>query len=349
MLVLTERPMLGAYPAARGRSGSNASEGFDTVPHDENTMRERGAVLTLVAATQEAGREWYMTAGLIDVAGSALRLLDADWRTLDEQLRASDLVKRVKPGDLDRYTELVADYEARGVRCLTVLDSDYPDNLRRIYNKPPFLFVKGTLVESDRKAVAIVGTRKASNEGLKRASQLARELAARGVTVLSGLASGIDTSAHTGSLEAGGRTIAVIGTGIDRVYPRENVALAERVATSGAVVSQFWPDAPPTRYSFPMRNVVMSGMGVGTVVIEASYTSGAKMQARLALDHQKRLLLVRSLVLQEKWAQKYAERADVTVVNSVDDVLRVLDAEETAGPRGGALDDVKQGQLDLFD
>jgi DNA processing protein len=211
---------------------------------------------------------------------------------------------------------------------VTVLDEIYPTNLRLVYNRPPFLFVRGELEAQDERAVAIVGTRQASPAGSEQAQRLARELAGNGVTVLSGLALGIDTAAHTAALEVGGRTVAVVGTGIQRTYPAANRALADRiVAGGGAIVSQFWPDAPPAKWSFPMRNVTMSGMGVGTVVVEASSTSGAKMQARLALEHGKRLFLVESLVMHEEWAQRYAERPGATVVQSVDDVLAALDTE----------------------
>jgi DNA processing protein len=139
------------------------------------------------------------------------------------------------------------------------------------------------------------------------------------------LARGIDTSAHTAALDANGRTVAVVGHGIlTAVYPKENRELAEKVSTQGAIVSQFWPDAPPRSMNFPMRNVVMSGMAMGTVVIEASATSGSKMQARLALEHGKRLFLLDSLVKSQEWAQRYAERPGVTVVRDLDDVLEVI-------------------------
>lgn len=130
--------------------------------------------------------------------------------------------------------------------------------------------------------------------------------------MISGLARGIETEAHTATLEASGRTIAVVGTGILRTYPRENAALADRIAQNGAVVSQFWPDAPPTKYSFPMRNAVMSGISQGTAVIEASATSGAKMQARIALEQGKRAFLMASLVTREEWAQRYLGRGGCT-------------------------------------
>lgn len=234
----------------------------------------------------------------------------------------------VTPTELGEYEALITECAAGGVSLVTVLDEAYPTNLRLVYNRPPFLFVRGALSPVDERAVAVVGTRNASRSGREQAQRLARELAAADVTVLSGLALGIDAAAHQSTLDAGGRTIAVVGTGIQRVYPAANHALADRiVANGGAIVSQFWPDAPPTRWSFPMRNVTMSGMSIGTVVVEASSTSGAKMQARLALEHGKRLFLIESLVLHEEWARRYADRPGATVVESVDDVLSALDGE----------------------
>src|SRR5205085_12090521 len=126
----------------------------------------------------------------------------------------------------------------------------------------------------------------------------------------------------------GGRTIAVLGTGILHTYPKENLALAEQIASLGVLVSQFWPTQPPTRYTFPRRNVVTSGMGQGTVVIEASRTSGAKMQARLALEHGKKVFLVSRLVTQQKWAQDYLKRPRVKEVSNIDDIIKELDSVE---------------------
>jgi DNA processing protein len=175
----------------------------------------------------------------------------------------------------------------------------------------------------------VVGTRAASAEGLRQAEHLGHELVARDVTVISGLAKGVDAAAHEGTLAAGGRTIAVMGTGIERIYPREHAELAERIVESGgALVSQFWPDSPPTRFRFPMRNRTMSGMALGTVVVEASGTSGARMQARIALEHGKRVFLVSGLVTRETWAQRFLERPGATEIGDVDEVLGVIDALE---------------------
>jgi DNA processing protein len=292
----------------------------------ERDRREQAAVLALVSRAQS---EWYLVAQLLEATGSALRVARADWTGFEPPELLTALSRYdVDYDELDRFEAQIGDLETEGVSLVTVLDDDYPTNLRLVYNRPPFLFVRGDLRPDDERAVAVVGTRQASPAGHEQASLLARELASHGVTVLSGLALGIDTAAHQATLDAGGRTVAVMGTGIHRVYPAKNRELAEQiVASGGALVSQFWPDAPPAQWAFPMRNVVMSGMAVGTVVVEASSASGAKMQARLALEHGKRLFLVKSLVLHEEWARKYADRPGALVVDSVDDVLSALEAE----------------------
>jgi DNA processing protein len=211
---------------------------------------------------------------------------------------------------------------------VTVLDPAYPANLRLIPNLPPFLFYRGDLRDDDVRSVAVVGTRNASETGIHRAASMSRLLAAQDVTVVSGLARGIDTAAHGAALDAGGRTIAVLGTGISRCYPAENRDLAEAVAAGGALVSQFWPSSPPSRYTFPRRNVVMSGISQGTVVIEATSTSGAKMQARLALEHGKKVFLVSSLVTSQPWAANYVDARGAIEVSDVEDVIARLAAPE---------------------
>jgi DNA processing protein len=226
--------------------------------------------------------------------------------------------------------EVIAAEEQVGAKLVTVLDDDYPANLRLVFNLPPFLFYRGELRRDDARSVAVVGTRKTSDEGISRARKMASALVGEGVTVLSGLAAGIDTAAHETTLEAGGRTIAVMGTGILRTYPAANKALAERIAETGAIVSQFWPTQPPARHTFPRRNVVTSGMSQGTVVIEASKTSGAKMQARLALQHGKMAFLVESLVTSQPWAADYLEKYPRAIrVRDVQEVIDRLRSPET--------------------
>lgn len=287
--------------------------------------QERAAILALVRRSKAL---WHLTASAIESMGSALRIINRDFSGFEDSLlrkEAEELGATVTEADLKEADAMINEMRTEGVDLLTILDGTYPLNLRRVYNRPPFLWTMGHLAPEDERSVAIVGTRKASERGLQQAGRLAAELARQGVTVLSGLARGIDTAAHEAALDAGGRTVAVMGTGIRTVYPKENLQLAERIVSQGgALVSQFWPDAPPTRMSFPMRNVVMSGMGIGTVVIEANAVSGAKMQARLALDHGKRVFLLESLVTSEEWAQRYARHRGATVVKSIDDIYGVI-------------------------
>ena len=238
----------------------------------------------------------------------------------DQRRRLRAAVERGLP--LDEIGEALPGWLTT-MKLTTVMDDDYPLNLRAIPNLPPFLFYRGHLSEDDAYSVAVVGTRGPSASGLKRARRMAGLLAERGVTVLSGLARGIDTAAHEATLAAGGRTIAVLGSGLLRIYPPENRDLADRIASDGAVASQFFPETPPAAYNFPRRNVVTSGMGQGTVVIEASATSGARMQARLALEHNKKVFLLKSLVDEHAWAKSFARRGAL-VVGDVDDVLRHL-------------------------
>ncbi|GAA3754215.1 hypothetical protein GCM10022225_43750 [Plantactinospora mayteni] len=153
---------------------------------------------------------------------------------------------------------------------------------------------------------------------------MATSLAERGVTVASGLAKGIDTAAHSAALDAGGRTVAVIGTGIRRYYPAANRQLQDQITEVGLVISQFWPDAQPTKQSFPMRNAVMSGYAVATVVVEAGETSGARIQARLALQHGRPVVLT-SQVMRCDWAKTFAENPGVYVVHGTVELLEAIE------------------------
>lgn len=271
------------------------------------------------------GLSWYLIAREAQRPGGLERLWTGHTTEESTEARAARDLLRDAASHLDGYAAEVERQAERaqdaGARLITVADEDYPTTLRLIFNLPPFLFVRGALSAKDLVSVAVVGTRAASPSGLQRAARLARLLSERDVTVVSGLARGIDTAAHRAALDAGGRTVAVVGTGILKCYPAENRALAEEIADSGAVVSQFWPETPGASYTFPRRNVTMSGIAQGTAVIEASATSGAKMQARLALEHGKKVFLLKSLVDDHEWARKYAERRGARVVQSVEDIL----------------------------
>lgn len=268
------------------------------------------------------------------------------WSTVTEQLEECGSVRTAAAGeasaqgslfeaapgdDVDKAAIDLERWERAGIRMVSVLDPEYPSNLRMIHQHPPVLFIRGTADERDATSVAVVGTRHPTERGIDQARQLATGLAASGVPVISGLAAGIDSAAHTAALAAGGRTVAVIGTGIDRAYPPQNVSLQEEIAAKGLLVSQFLPGSSPTKSSFPMRNAVMSGYALATVVIEAADRSGSRMQARLALRHGRHVFLMRSL-LEHDWARDYKQRPGVTVVDTAGDVfggLQRLASEST--------------------
>ncbi|MGH8930532.1 MAG: DNA-processing protein DprA [Egibacteraceae bacterium] len=288
-------------------------------------VREQAALLALL---ERVSQRWHLVAALVERSGSALAVVRDAAQAVDAEdaKLATTLAAGVSEADVKRYATAITQWTQGAVRLVTVLDEGYPLNLQEVFNRPPFLFLRGDLQPQDSRAVAVVGTRQASEEGRAQARALASGLAAQGVTVLSGLARGIDTAAHEGVLAAGGRTVAVLGAGIRQpIYPAENRELARRVLDQGALVSQFWPDAPPTQATFPLRNITMSGLALGTVVVEAHGQSGASLQARRCLEHGKRLFLVRSLVLREDWARRYAEHPGVLVVDSAVDVIDVLD------------------------
>jgi DNA processing protein len=279
--------------------------------------RETAAVLCLM---ERRDLPWNRLAGLIEGAGSALALL----KRLDEETPRPLFDERPEVGPLDAMQTHVESWEAEGIHVISVMDDAYPENLRTVHDRPPLLFVRGHLEARDQRSVAVVGTRSATDEGLRRAAMVARGLAEAGYVVVSGLAEGVDSAAHRATIEAGGRTIAVIGTGHHHYFPKSNAELQRHLSAASAVVSQFLPDQGPRRWSFPQRNAVMSGFARATVVIEASHTSGAKMQARLALEHGRPVFLLRSL-LEHSWARDYAERAGTRVVDDAGDVVEHLD------------------------
>jgi DNA processing protein len=293
----------------------------------------RDEVIDLLALCRIKNLSWYLLAREARRPDGLGRLLRAEFtEQTTETAKARTAIRDARRSIDDLRQQARAELESAAadeISITTVLDDDYPLNLRTIFNLPPFLFYRGHLsAEQDALSVAVVGTREASGEGLMRAKKMARMLSSNGITVLSGLARGIDTQAHLATLEAGGRTVGVLGSGLRQIYPPENRPLAAQIAATGALVSQFWLDSRPTSYSFPRRNVTMSGMGQGTVVIEASRTSGAKMQARLAIEHGKKVFLLHHLVTQQAWAKKYLERPGVTEVQNVEDIIKRLDDVE---------------------
>lgn len=255
---------------------------------------------------------WSKTTKLLDDGKSMFTILETNL-TGDQP---SFDTERLMGQHLAGARNEIASWALAGIHFVTIFDRDYPLQLHLIHQRPPFLTFRGHLLESDRNGIAVVGTRKASPKGVRQAHEIAKSLAMSGIPVISGLAMGIDTAAHGGALEAGGRTVAVIGTGINKYYPAENEALQREIASCGAVISQFLPDHNPTKASFPMRNAIMSGYSAATLVVEASETSGAKMQARIALEHGRSVILLSTLVQEHAWARDFATRPNVYVVSS---------------------------------
>jgi len=267
---------------------------------------------------------------------SLVALMEAKYKPLEQLAAFAEAVSPVRlarsaptitPEHWSSAVARVTGWKLRGLDVRPVSASEYPSVLRSIFNKPPLVFIQGTWDDRrDAFAVAVVGTRKPSSEGIRRARKVAHELARAEITVVSGLAAGIDTAAHTAALDAGGRTVAVIGTGIDIVYPKSNAALAGRITSNGgSIVSQFYPEQPPTQWSFPMRNITMSGLSLATVVIEAGETSGTRQQARHALQHGRTVFLLRSVVEGNDWARTFVtegyEGSKAIEITSVEEIL----------------------------
>jgi DNA processing protein len=191
--------------------------------------------------------------------------------------------------DLSGELKRISDF---GCHVLIQTDENYPALLREIYDPPVVLYVKGGLTAKDKNAVAMVGSRMTTHYGIETARKLAYQLAYVGVTVVSGGARGIDTAAHQGALSGKGRTVAVLGTGINLVAPAENADLFERIAANGAIITQFPFNRTADRQSFPIRNRIVAGMTLGTVVVEANLTSGALITANMAVEAGRQIFAV---------------------------------------------------------
>jgi DNA processing protein len=212
-----------------------------------------------------------------------------------------------------------------GVKTLTLEDKDYPLGLKNIYDPPPVLYLKGGILAADQKSVAIVGTRKASHYGQQLARKFAFELASLGITIVSGLAQGIDTCAHQGALAAKGRTLAVFGCGVDIIFPFENRRLAEQIELSGALISEFPLGARVEKGNFPRRNRIISGLALGTIVIEGNYNSGAMITAGQALEQGREVFAVPGNVeLEQSKGPHWLIKQGAKLVEKVEDVLEEL-------------------------
>jgi DNA processing protein len=234
-------------------------------------------------------------AKLLERFGSAEAVYSATRTELERLRLAPEAIDSIIARDLRSTAEAeIAEVRKLGGDILLLDDGIFPSSLREIYDPPIVLYVKGAWSEClDQPCIGVVGSRKCSTYGQNAAMMLARDLGQRGVTVISGFARGIDAAAHRGALEANGRTVAVLGTGIDEVYPRDHKKLAEEIlAKGGALVSQFPLGTPPVSENFPYRNRIISGLSLGVVVVEAAENSGSLITARLAIEQNREVFAV---------------------------------------------------------
>ena len=234
------------------------------------------------------------TRALLSHFGSVERIYAAEESEYREiELISEYDISHLKDKNTDRAERIIDRCRKQGIRIITMQDAAYPDRLKQISMPPPVLYARGLEIDiDDEAAIAMVGTREATNYGICAAENIAGEIASGGGLVVSGLARGIDTAAHNGALNAGGKTVAVLGCGVDVCYPRENKKLFEAITYSGMLISEFPPGTGPNRMNFPRRNRVISWISLGTVVVEAPTKSGAMITAGLALAQDRDIFAV---------------------------------------------------------
>jgi DNA processing protein len=265
--------------------------------------------------------------GLLDFFGSA----ENAWKASPEDLRTAGLskllVKRFvetrEKVDLEKIWENIA---KKNIRVMNWEDTDYPARLREISQPPPILYLQGEILEEDAWAVAIVGTRRVTAYGRQVTEEIATFLAQKGITIVSGLARGVDGIAHQSALKAGGRTLAVLGSGVNRIYPPEHRNLSASISKSGAVLSDYAPDTPPEGSNFPPRNRIISGLSMATIVIEAGRTSGALITANFALEQGREVFALPGNIYapQSKGPNKLIQKGAHPLLEPRD-ILEVLD------------------------
>lgn len=274
-------------------------------------------------------------AALLELCGSVERA----WRAPIQQLREAKIDRATIESLLEmRRTFDPAQELARvrrsGVTVLTWDDPDYPASLRNIDRSPPVLYVRGALLPEDELAVAVVGTRHASSYGREVAHSLGSELARAGVTVVSGLALGVDAIAHRAALDAGGRTLAVLGSGVDQIYPAQNRQIGMDITSHGALISDYAMGTKPEARNFPPRNRIISALSRAVVIVEAGERSGALITAEFAADQGRELYAVPGSILNSNSAGcNNLIRQGATPLLSVDDLLQQLNVERAGVQR----------------
>lgn len=272
---------------------------------------------------------------LVNHFGDPARILEATPRELVavegiEEKTALAIARFCRSADMGALRRTLDDQMHRlqrtGGRIVSLWEKDYPSNLKKIYDPPIVLFVRGSFDPKDAYSIAVVGTRDPSPYGIHCAERFATELARKGLPVISGLARGIDTAAHAAALRAHGRTIAVIGSGIDRIYPSENGPLAERISRAGAVVSEYEMGAKPDAVNFPRRNRIISGIAIATLVAETGVEGGAMITATTALDQNRDVFAIPFAINEKRKSgtNLLIRESKAMLVECVDDIVAEL-------------------------
>ena len=294
--------------------------------------------ITLPSIAREDCAPWLAFGRIKGLGGATFKKIAARFADPAAAFRASaaelaeieglhrDLIESIV--NFAEWTEIECEIQrahAAGITMIPFSDGDYPVRLRTIADPPPLLYVKGEIRDGDEKAIAIVGSRSASDYGRRVARDLAQGLAALGFTVVSGMARGIDGTAHESAIQAGGRTIAVLGSGIDRVYPPEHAMLYRRISESGVVISELPLGARPSAFNFPARNRLISGLSLGVVVVEATEKSGSLITAGLAVEQGREVFAVpgEAGASRSRGAHRLI-RQGAKLVETVDDIIEEI-------------------------
>ncbi|NUM35945.1 MAG: DNA-protecting protein DprA [Candidatus Brocadiae bacterium] len=281
----------------------------------------------MLALKQAKGLGPVLTKRIVDHFKNNLAML---WESSPEEIRSIQgisvaLQKAIFSVDWQKASQEEEFIRKSGIQMICYGQENYPEQLKNIYDPPPILYQKGTWKSEDNQSIAIVGTRKASHYALKQAYSFAQEMGKRGITVVSGLARGIDIAAHRGAIAGGGRTIAVLGSGIQCIYPPEHWQDANRIVENGCLVSEYTPQTSPEAFHFPERNRIISGLSLGILVIEAGIKSGAIITAHVALEQGKEIFALPGNIdnLQTQGCHRLIQQGAKLVTN-VDEILEEI-------------------------
>lgn len=265
---------------------------------------------------------------------STKNILVADYQSLmNVEGISTNLAKRIRKAshdreDIEKFTEKeLKKLEKLGGKLITIWDQEYPPLLKKIYDPPILFYILGDFTESDQYSIAIVGTRQPTNYGKVQAEKISMDLSKQGITIISGMARGIDSIAHNAALKSGGRTIAVIGSGLDVIYPAENRKLFEKIAETGAVVSEFTLGTKPDAQNFPRRNRIISGLSLGVIVIETATSGGAMQTAAFALDQNREVFALPGNVgaRLSEGTNLLIQKSEAELITSADDIINELE------------------------